>query len=33
MKERCAIEVEYAGKLKRLAKHHQLKKKDEEDNQ
>jgi len=33
MKERCAIEVEYAGKLKRLAKHYQLKKKDEEDNQ
>ena len=33
MKERCAIEIEYAGKLKRLAKHHQLKKKDEEDNQ
>lgn len=33
MKERCAIEVEYAGKLKRLVKNHQLKKKDEEDNQ
>jgi len=33
MKERCAIEVEYAGKLRRLAKHHQLKRKDDEDNQ
>lgn len=35
VKERCAIEIEYAGKLKRLAKHYQLKKKDtdNEDNQ
>ena len=33
MKERCAFESEYAGKLKRLVKHHQLKKKDDEDNQ
>ena len=33
MKERCAIETEYVGKLKRLVKHHQLKRKDEEDNQ
>ncbi|KAI1289549.1 Formin-binding protein 1-like [Halotydeus destructor] len=33
IKERCAIEVEYAGKLKRLVKTHQIKKKDEEDNQ
>ena len=30
IKERCAIEVEYAGKLKRLVKHYQLKKKDQE---
>ena len=33
MRERCVIELEYAGKLKRLAKHHQIKKKDEEEHQ
>lgn len=33
MKDRCAIETEYASKLKRLAKHYNIKKKDDEDNQ
>lgn len=30
VKERCAIENEYASKLRRLVKNHQLKKKDED---
>lgn len=33
VKERCAIEIEYANKLKRLVKNHQYKKKDESDTQ
>lgn len=33
IKERCAIEMEYASKLRRLVKNHQLKKKNEEDQQ
>lgn len=33
VKERCAIETEYASKLRRLVKNHQFKKKDEEDQQ
>ncbi|RWS28376.1 formin-binding protein 1-like protein [Leptotrombidium deliense] len=33
IKERCAIELEYASKLRRLVKNHHFKKKDEEDNQ
>lgn len=34
VKERCAIETEYATKLRRLVKNHSLsKKKEEEDNQ
>jgi len=33
LKERCAIEMEYASKLRRLVKNHQYKKKDEGDTQ
>ncbi len=33
IKDRCAIEIEYASKLRRLVKNHQIKKKDDDDNQ
>lgn len=33
IKERCAIEIEYASKLRRLVKNHQFKKKEDTDTQ